>query len=94
MTKQQITKMLNDGDVDARKVTDFFEAVRQFYGMATAESLAKLPLDDKLLLHARFVDFFRRKIVSLKMLNILSRNIQISYPFQLLLSLRKCKRSL
>ena len=93
MTKQQITKMLNDGDVDARKVTDFFEAVRQFYGMATAESLAKLPLD-KLLLHARFVDFFRRKIVSLKMLNILSRNIQISYPFQLLLSLRKCKKSL
>ena len=61
MTKQQITKMLNDGDVDARKVTDFFEAVRQFYEMATAESLAKLPLDDKLLLHARFVDFFQKE---------------------------------
>ncbi len=94
MTKQQITKLLNDGDVDPRKVAEFYKAVRQFYEMATAESLAKLPLDDKLLLHARFVDFFREKSVSLKVLNISSRNIQISYRFQLLLSLRKCKRSL
>jgi hypothetical protein len=55
MTKQQITKLLNDGDVDPRKVAEFYEAVRQFYEIATAESLAKLPLDDELLLHARFV---------------------------------------
>ena len=59
MTKQQITKLLNDGDVDPKKVAEFYEAVRQFYEMATAESLAKLPLDDELLLHARFVDFFQ-----------------------------------
>ena len=62
MTEQQITKMLNDGDVDAKKMADFFEAVRQYYEMATAESLAKLPLDDELLLHARLVDFFQREV--------------------------------
>ena len=61
MTKQQITKLLNDGDVDPKKVAEFYEAVRQFYEMDTAESLAKLPLDDELLLHARFLDFFQRE---------------------------------
>jgi hypothetical protein len=44
------------------KVSSFYEAVRQFYEVATAESLAKLPLEDELLLHARFVDFFQREV--------------------------------
>lgn len=60
-TKQQIKKLLNDGDVDPRKIVIFYKAVRKYYEVATSQIFLKLPLNDELLRHAQFVDFFERE---------------------------------
>ena len=46
MIKQNVGKLLRDGDADLRKVAEFYEAVCQFYEVATEEAFAKLLLDD------------------------------------------------
>jgi hypothetical protein len=60
-TKQKLDKLFNEGDISPTQKACFFEAVRSFYTTAVKEGLAKLPINDHFLIHAKFVDFFQRE---------------------------------
>ena len=60
MTRQEIRKLEDEGDISPRQVQRFYIAVREFYTMATTYALQWLPLNDPLLQNAQFVNFKSR----------------------------------
>lgn len=60
LTKQTITKLLDEGDISSHEHDSFFQLARIFY-MKSVEYLLKwCPLNEELLFHAKWVDFTRR----------------------------------
>uniref|UniRef100_H2ZY73 DUF4371 domain-containing protein n=1 Tax=Latimeria chalumnae TaxID=7897 RepID=H2ZY73_LATCH len=60
VTKRRLQKLYSEGNIEPTQRSMFFKAVQQFYVTAIKESIAKLPLDDNVLKHSRFLDFFSR----------------------------------
>lgn len=57
MTKREVRKLLNEGDIGQSQVTEFYKSVRAFYVRAFEYALDNLPLKDELLRNARFTSF-------------------------------------
>ena len=66
MTRQKLQKLEREGDCSPNDTRKFFRGVRQFYEAAVEYIIAKFPLTDELLLHARFVDFENRESAEFK----------------------------
>lgn len=62
MTKRQLQKLLEDGEISSSQVTRFYEGVRAFYVRAFEYSLDNLPLKDDLLRNASFVNYKKRNL--------------------------------
>ena len=60
MTKQLANKLLDDGNITVNQMKAFYTAVRAFYVRATDYLLKWYPLQDKLLVHATWIDFEHR----------------------------------
>lgn len=60
LTRSRQRKLLEDGDIVPSTVSKFFKGVRSFYMCATSYALSHLPLDDEVLLNAKFVDVQKR----------------------------------
>lgn len=61
ITKQRLRKLLDEGDISVANQRKFYEGVRAFYVKATSQALQKLPFDDCVLNHARFLNFERKE---------------------------------
>lgn len=61
VTKQLIQKLLNEGDIDEHDMKKFYAGVRAFYVDAAAQTIKKLPFDDSVLNHARFLNFEKKE---------------------------------
>ena len=59
-TRQQLRKLLNDGDICNGDICQFYSAVRAFYSTAAAYALKSLPIKDDVLFNAQIVnvDFY------------------------------------
>ena len=57
MTKQLAHKLLDDGNITVNQLKAFYTAVRAFYVRATDYLLKRCPLQDKLFVHATWIDF-------------------------------------
>ena len=57
MTRQVVRRLEEGGDVTPYQVNKFHKAVREFYCTAATFALANLPLKDKVLQNAGFVNF-------------------------------------
>lgn len=62
-TRQKLTTLFHEGSISPKDYAEFLTAVRQFYQEVISEATKKLPLNDNLLKHARFVDFFEKSSV-------------------------------
>ena len=60
-TKSCLMKLFDDGSICDRDKDVFFTAVRAFYMEAVAQALKKLPFDDLVLKHAKFLNFEKRE---------------------------------
>ena len=60
VTQQQANSFLEEGDIDSRQLTVFYDGVRAFFEHAVDYSLKSLPLDDQLLQAATFINFDQR----------------------------------
>lgn len=61
ITKQLLQKLLDEGDICPADQRKFFKGVRAFYVKATSQALHKLPFDDCILNHSRFLNFERKE---------------------------------
>ena len=59
-TSQLLRKLLDEGDVSPRQVSTFYKAARSFYCKTVSYAIAWLPINDEVLLNARFVNFSDR----------------------------------
>ena len=59
-TRATLNRLLDAGDVTAQQVERFHQAVLTFLIEAVEYAMAKLPLKETLLKHARFVDVQQR----------------------------------
>ena len=57
ITRREIQKLLNEGDITNVQVNNFYEGVRAFYARALEYALDNLPMKDDLLINAKFVNF-------------------------------------
>ena len=53
MTKRELQKLCNEGDLSPSQVTEFYKSVRAFYVRALEYALDNLPLKDEVLKNAR-----------------------------------------
>ena len=60
-TKGHLMKLFNDGSINDRNKKLFFDAVRAFYEESVTKALKKLPINDLVLNHAKFLNFEKRK---------------------------------
>ena len=60
ITKQLVHKLLDDGDITVNQLKEFYIAVRAFCVRATDYLLKWCPLQDKLLVHATWIDLEHR----------------------------------
>ena len=58
---QSLNRLFEAGDISDAQVKTFYEAVQSFYNTAADYALANLPINDSVLMNARFVDFDRRE---------------------------------
>ena len=56
ITKQCLHKCLENGDITPRDAKVFYSSVFEFFTEAVRYALKKLPTQDKLLQHVRFLD--------------------------------------
>ena len=59
-TRQQLRKLLNDGDSCVRDVDQFYSAVRAFYSTTASYALRNLPIEDDVLFNSQFVNLDQR----------------------------------
>ncbi|XP_051987012.1 uncharacterized protein LOC127647011 [Xyrauchen texanus] len=59
-TRVKLNKLLDDGDITPEQMEQFHEAALAFLTYAVDYALKKLPLQEPLLKHAKFVDFRQR----------------------------------
>ena len=72
--------LLLSGTVDERKRDQFHRAIRHFYEQAALEAISKLPLQDDILICARFVDFFQRENASVEDVECFLKNSPTVLP--------------
>lgn len=60
ITQQRAFSLLEEGDIDPRCLSRFYDGVRTFFEQAVEYSLNSLPLGDPLLQAATFVSFAHR----------------------------------
>lgn len=60
MTRRQLRKLLDEGDISPSLVTEFYRGVRAFFVRAFQYALDNLPLNDELLKNAKFTSFMSR----------------------------------
>ena len=60
ITKQLVHKLLDDGDIIVNQLKEFYIAFRAFYVRARDYLLKWCPLQDKLLVHATWIDLEHR----------------------------------
>ena len=60
ITKQCLHKCLENGDITPRDLKVFYSSVHEFFTEAVRYALKKLPVQDKLLQHARFLDVMEK----------------------------------
>ena len=56
ITRRELQKLLNEGDITNVQVNHFYEGVRAFYARALEYALDNLPMKDDLLINAKFVN--------------------------------------
>ena len=61
VTKSTLERLLKEGDISEYQYRKFFEAAKGFFIKTAIEALAKLPFDDDILHHAKFVNFEQRE---------------------------------
>ncbi len=59
-TRAKLSRLLDDGDITPQQMEKFHEAALAFLIHAVDYSLKKLPLQEPLLKHAKFVDVWQR----------------------------------
>ena len=64
ITKPQLRRALDEGDISQNDVDKFYDAVREFYETAYTYCVKWLPLDDPLYKCSRFIEFSNRSKVS------------------------------
>ena len=64
MTKRQLQKLFDGGDINSSQKSGFYKSVRAFYVRAFEYALENLPLKDELLRNARFTNFISRDSTS------------------------------
>lgn len=60
LTKQEVNKLLHNGDISAHQHSSFYTGVRTFLKRVTSYLLEWCPLRDDLLLNATWIDFHQR----------------------------------
>ena len=60
ITKPNLRRSLNEGDISQGDVDKFHDAVREFYETAYTYCVKWLPLDDELYKDSRFIEFSKR----------------------------------
>ena len=60
VTKQEVNKLLHNGDISAHQHSSFYTGVRRFFESVTSYLLKWCPLKDDLLLNATWIDFKQR----------------------------------
>ena len=60
-TKQLLRKLEKEGDITPAQIRKFYQAVREFYTTAVEYALKNLPLKDKVLENAHFLNFQARE---------------------------------
>ena len=63
MTRQLLNKLEDEGDITHREVRVFHNAVRNFLTTAADYALSNLPIKDKLLQNAGFLNFEKKRNV-------------------------------
>lgn len=56
-TKQNLRKLLNEGDISEHNYNKFYKGARSFFTTAAEYIIKTYPLKDDLLKHAKFVNF-------------------------------------
>lgn len=59
-TRAKLTRYLDEGDLTPRQVDSFHEAVLSFFTSAVGYGLRKLPLEEPVIKHSKFVDVRQR----------------------------------
>ena len=65
VTKTNLNKLMEEGDISPAQQTTFHKSVRAFYIHALEYAIRNLPLNDDLLKNAKFVNFGRRDCANL-----------------------------
>lgn len=60
-TKALLRKHFDEGSISDHQQSKFYQSVRAFYSRAFSYAVEHLPLDDRLLKNAAFVNFRRRE---------------------------------
>ena len=60
ITKPNLQRSVNEGDISQGDVDKFHDAVREFYETAYTYCVKWLPLDDELYKDGRFIEFLKR----------------------------------
>ncbi|XP_071501886.1 uncharacterized protein [Diadema antillarum] len=80
--KTLLNKLLNEGSISGHQASKFYEGVRAFYSRAFSYALGQLPLDDRLLRNAAFVNFRRRENAALSEVEYFIDRFSALLPFQ------------
>lgn len=64
-TRAKLNKLLDDGDITPQQIDNFHEAALTFLLRAVDYAIKKLPLQEPLLTHAKYVDVRQRSECSI-----------------------------
>ena len=82
MTKRQLHKLLDDGDISPLQVKEFYKRVRAFYVRALDYALKDLPLRDELLRrNASFTSIKKRDNSAFSLVEFIDRLVDITPVF-------------
>ena len=79
MLHAKLNNLLNEGDIDETVYAAFYQGCsRNFYFECAKYAQKWFPLDDELLIHARFVEFTNRQTSSIDdVLNFIKRSVEL-----------------
>jgi hypothetical protein len=81
MTKQKLKGLLDEGDVSQTAVDKFYSSVRVYYMSAAEYALTRLPLNDAVLRHARFIDIKRIRNASFRDIEFFAQRYSSFFKF-------------
>ncbi|XP_041470149.1 uncharacterized protein LOC121419757 [Lytechinus variegatus] len=81
-TKNLVKKLLDEGSISPHQQSRFFQSVRAFYCRAFSYAVEHLPLDDRLLKNAAFVNFMRRENATLSEVEFFVDRFSTLLPYQ------------